>query len=78
MSAPDQLMVQPGMTVYSADAEYVGRVQGVDGPRITVAHDDGGQMVMPRDVVALVSETEHRVDLRLTLAEIETLSSSSG
>lgn len=78
MSAPDQLMVQPGMTVYSADAEYIGRVQGVDGPRFTVEHDDGGRTVMPRDAVAGVSETDHRVDLRLTLAEVETFAGSSG
>lgn len=78
MSAPDQLMVQPGMSVYSADAEYIGRVQGVDGPRFTVANDDGGQTVMPRDAVAAVSETDHRVDLRLTLAEIETLAGGNG
>lgn len=77
MSAPDQLMVQPGMTVYSSDAEYIGRVQAVEGPGFTVEDDDGGRTVMPRDAVADVSETDHRVDLRLTLAEVETLAGGS-
>jgi hypothetical protein len=68
MSAPDPLMVQPGMEVYSVDADYLGHVQNVETHGFSV-ESDGGTLYIPRDLVGDVSENDLRVDLSIPADE---------
>lgn len=66
-------LVQPGMEVYSSDVEQLGQVQEVRTSGFTLHRRKGEPRFVPRDAVAEVSEAEHRVDLSIPAAEIDTI-----
>ena len=64
---------QPGMEVCACDAEPLGRVIEVRVDGLLVEAPKGNTTIfVPRDAIAEVSESERRVDLRLTAEELTT------
>lgn len=68
---PSMSSIQPGMTVCGSDAEVVGTVREVRVDGIVVAPKKGTPAFVPRDAVAEVSESEHRVDLAVSSAAMQ-------
>jgi hypothetical protein len=71
MSA-SQSMIQPGMDVFSSDAEHVGRVKELRADSILIEVPKGvGPVTVPRDSIVEVSETERRVDLSMSRRDVQ-------
>ena len=66
-------MPQPGMQVFACDAEPVGLVQEVRTDGLLVESTKSGSVLIPRDAIAEVSESERRIDLTITPDEIANL-----
>jgi hypothetical protein len=70
-------MPQPGMQVFASDAKPVGRVQEVRTDGLLVEATKIGHVLIPRALIAEVSEAERRVDLKATHREIADLGASA-
>lgn len=69
MTMQSRFEVQPNMEVFTADAVRIGRVKNVREGDMLIDRDHARDVFVPRSLVNLVTDSEHRVDLSITEAE---------
>lgn len=69
MTMQSRLEVQPNMEVFTADAVRIGRVKNVREDDMLIDREHARDVFVPRSLVNLVTDSEHRVDLSITEAE---------